>query len=417
MRINGVASDMLTKGVGFIRRQPRDWKITVGRSSLARFVYQMVLPYQSVYTISLGATATQLGIVNSTGMGIAGLMSPFVGWFIDRIGIKRIYIIGIIFLLVSYFTYGIAQGWMIIFVAMAAYWIGETVSGHSCATICGNSLANEDRATGMTICETVAAGLLGIIGPMIGAILVTTFGGVNTRGIRPLFLVAFIGTLVSLYLIHKKMSDHSWIKVDRGRPNFFRDIAYVLNQGKYMKRWLVAVSIGSLPLGMVFPFAQLYAHEMKGADQYIMGLMVTGFALTSLLMGVPVGRLADKIGRKKALYLTLPLFWSSNILLIWAPGNGWLIAAGILQGFYFICATITGAMSFEMVPAHQMGRWIGLMRFCRMVLSSLTAFLAGVIWDTVGPEFVFLTVMGLDILIRLPLLIGMPETLDLKKRK
>ncbi len=74
-------------------------------------------------------------------------------------------------------------------------------------------------------------------------------------------------------------------------------------------------------------------------------------------------------------------------------------------------------MSFEMVPAHQMGRWIGLMRFCRMVLSSLTAFLAGVIWDTVGPEFVFLTVMGLDILIRLPLLIGMPETLDLKRRK
>ena len=74
-------------------------------------------------------------------------------------------------------------------------------------------------------------------------------------------------------------------------------------------------------------------------------------------------------------------------------------------------------MSFEMVPAHQMGRWIGLMRFCRMVLSSFMAFLAGVIWDSIGPEFVFLTVMGLDILIRLPLLIGMPETLDLEKRK
>ena len=104
MRINEMASDMLIKGIGFIKRQPRNWKITVGRSSLARFVYQMVLPYQSIYTISLGATATQLGIVNSAGMGIAGLMSPFVGWFIDRIGIKRIYIVGIIFLLISYFT-------------------------------------------------------------------------------------------------------------------------------------------------------------------------------------------------------------------------------------------------------------------------------------------------------------------------
>ena len=82
MHINEIASEMLTKGVGFIRRQPRDWKITVGRSSLARFVYHMVLPYQSVYTMSLGATATQLGIVNSAGMGIAGLMSTFAGWVI-----------------------------------------------------------------------------------------------------------------------------------------------------------------------------------------------------------------------------------------------------------------------------------------------------------------------------------------------
>jgi len=417
MRIYEATSEMLIKGVGFVRKQPRDWKITVGRSSLARFVYHMVLPYQSVYTISLGATATQLGFINSVGMGIAGSMSPFVGWSIDRIGVKRIYLIGILFLLIAYFTYGIAQSWFIIVVAMAAYWIGETVSGHTCATVCGNSLANEDRATGMTICETVAAGLMGVIGPILGAMMVTRFGGVTTQGIRPLFFVAFAGTLVSLYLIHKKMSNSSWIEVNRGRPNFLRDMSYVLKQNKHLKRWLVVVSIGSLPMGMVFPFTQLYAHEMKGADQYVMGLMATGFSLTSFLMGVPMGRLADKIGRKKVLYLTMPLFWSSNILLILAPNNAFLIVAGMLQGFFFICATIQGAMSFEMVPSYQMGRWIGLMRFCRMVLGSITALLAGVIWDTVGPEFVFLTVIGLDILIRLPLLIGMPETLAMEKQR
>ena len=70
-------------------------------------------------------------------MGIAGVMSPFVGLFIDRVGIKKIYLIGIIFLLISYFTYGVAQNWVIIVAAMAAYWIGETVSGHSCAAVCG----------------------------------------------------------------------------------------------------------------------------------------------------------------------------------------------------------------------------------------------------------------------------------------
>ena len=92
----------------------------------------------------------------------------------------------------------------------------------------------------------------------------------------------------------------------------------------------------NLPLGMVFPFFQVFAHEFKGADQYILGYMVTGFALTPLVFGIPFGRLSDKIGRKKVIYLIAPLFLVSNLILIWAPGPGFLIASGILQGFYFL---------------------------------------------------------------------------------
>jgi len=73
-------------------------------------------------------------------------------------------------------------------------------------------------------------------------------------------------------------------------------------------------------------------------------------------------------------------------------------------------------MSFELVPPDQMGRWIGFMRLCRLLLGSVTAFIAGIIWDTLGPQYVFLTVMGLDVMIRLPLLIGMPETLSFGKK-
>jgi len=39
------------------------------------------------------------------------------------------------------------------------------------------------------------------------------------------------------------------------------------------------------------------------------------------------------------------------------------------------------------------------------------AYLAGVIWDTLGPQYVFLIFIGLDIVIRLPLFITLPETL------
>ena len=137
------------------------------RTSLDKLAYQMVFPYLSIYIVALGATGTQLGIVNSIGMIIAGLFGPFTGWFIDRIGPKKIYLIGIGFMAVSYLTYGLAQSWEITIIAMIAYWLGFSTSTHSCATICGNCLVNRDRATGMLICETVAAGLLGMAGPML----------------------------------------------------------------------------------------------------------------------------------------------------------------------------------------------------------------------------------------------------------
>jgi len=165
---------------------------------------------------------------------------------------------------------------------------------------------------------------------------------------------------------------------------------------------------------MILPFTQVFAHQVKGADQYTLGAMVAGFALTPLVFGIPFGRMADKIGRKKVLYFTIPLFWASSLMLIWAPSPAFLITAGILQGFFFICLVITGAIGFELVPPEHMGRWIGIMRLFRMLVTASGAYLAGIIWDNLGPQYLFLISIGLDALIRMPLLIGMPETLKLQ---
>ena len=400
----------------FLGRQQRDWKVTAARASLHRFLHQMALPYLSIYTMALGATGTQLGIVNSAGMGIAGLLGPYTGWLIDRIGTKQIYLFGIGLLAISYLTYGVAQSWPIIIIAVLVYWLGFSISMHGCTTVCGNSLASEDRATVMSCCETIAAGLLGVVGPVLGVLLVTTFGGVTVSGIRPLFFVSLVGTIGTFVLILTQLSNRRWGSRSGSRPSFFRDLSQVFEQGNKLKRWLVIASISFLPMGMVLPFTQPFAYEVKGADQYILGAMVTGFALTPLVLGVPLGRLADKIGRKKVLYLTIPLFWASNLMLIWAPSPGFLIAAGVLQGFFVIISIVTMAMTFEMVPPEQMGRWMGIVRFFRMLLAAGAAYLAGAIWDSIGPQYVFLAVIGFDLLIRIPLLIGMPETLGLPMR-
>jgi hypothetical protein len=71
-------------------------------------------------------------------------------------------------------------------------------------------------------------------------------------------------------------------------------------------------------------------------------------------------------------------------------------------------------MERELVPAAHMGRWIGIARVAKMLASATMVLVAGAIWDRVGPEFVFLAFVAIDLGIRLPLLATMPETLGIR---
>ena len=401
----------LDRGLSFLKRQERDWKVTVLRTSLDKLAYQMVFPYLSIYIVALGASGTELGFVNSIGMVIAGFFSPFTGWLIDRIGPKKIYLFGIGFMGLSYLAYALAQQWGITIVAMAAYWVGVSTSTHSCATICGNCLVNRDRATGMLICETVAAGLLGMVGPMLATWMVSLSGGVNVGGIRPLFFAGLIVTVGTFVVVLTQLSDRRWTAKGGSNPHLWKGITEVLRSGGPLKRWLIIAPSPNCRWGWSFPSPRSSPTRVKGANELILGAMVTGSALASIVLAIPLGRLADRIGRKRVLYVAIPLFWLSNLLLIWAPSPVFLIIAGALQGFYFIGVTVVAAIERELVPSEYMGRWVGVNRFFKMVLGAGMALLAGLIWDRIGPMYIFIIFVGIDALIRMPLLIGMPETL------
>ena len=62
-----------------------------------------------------------------------------------------------------------------------------------------------------------------------------------------------------------------------------------------------------------------------------MGYMVTGFALTPLVFGIPFGRLADRIGRKKVIYYSSTPFLDFKLgtdlgTRARIPHSGWYLA-------------------------------------------------------------------------------------------
>ncbi|NLT40282.1 MAG: MFS transporter [Clostridiales bacterium] len=401
----------------FWKKQMRDWKVTVVRTSLERLGYQIIYPYLSIYIIALGANKTQLGLITSVGMVLAGLIAPLTGNLIDRNGAKRLYIIGIALLAVSYVTYALSPIWQLCAVAMLIYYLGSGTSIHSCATICGNCLVNENRAKGMMVCESIAAGLLGMAGPMIAAWFLVSIMGVtgsttNADDIRPLFYITASITIISLIVVVARLSNTKWTSSSSRSFNIIKDTKAILKGNKSAQKWLVIGALGQLPMGMVIPFWQVFAQETKGANVVVLGGMVTAAALTSIVLGYPIGALADKIGRKKVLYIVIPLFWLAAILLVVSSSPLFLIIAGILQGFFHISGPLTQTIQRELVPVEVMGRWIGINRLISAIVGAIMAFASGIIYDKVGSQYVFLIFVAIDAFIRMPLLISMPETLS-----
>ena len=77
--------------------------------------------------------------------------------------------------------------------------------------------------------------------------------------------------------------------------------------------------------------------------------------LGSLIFLVPFGRLADKYGRKKIIYLTRPFNYLSILVVILAPSPEYLILAAFLGALQTVGNLMEITMEHELVPAEQRG--------------------------------------------------------------
>lgn len=426
----------ISRTFNFVLGQPKNWRVTAARASIDKLIYQMVFPYLGVYIVGLGATGTTLGLANGLGMAISALYGLLGASILRKSGTKKIYLSGLALVAFSYLILGVAGGWLMGMAGLMAWWLGSTEAGLCCNVVCGSSLENKVRATAMGSCESVAQGTMSFIGPAIGAAVIGILGGMNVGAIRPLFFIAFAGELGCLYFVKRNLEECGALAsatgvglrtsagertgagaaaaLDRKLPIIASNPFHILKGRKHLGKFIAVSCLTSLPTGMVLPFSQLFASEAKSASPYILGAMVTGSALVSLIVGLPIGRLADKVGRKKILYALAPFFLASNLLLVFSSSPVLLILSGILQGVFPVTLVISAAMSFEQVSTQEMGDWMALQRFFKMAMGAVLTIIAGLIWDHLGGKWVFLLAAGIDILVRLPLLMSIPETLEKK---
>ena len=132
-------------------------------------------------------------------------------------------------------------------------------------------------------------------------------------------------------------------------------------------------------LFIVLPVLSLYALNLEGANEFLVGLIVGVYAISQMIFQVPFGALSDKIGRKKALTTGLLIFVVGSVICALASEIYTMLFGRFLQGVGAVGAVATAMISDFVAEENRskamaiMGAFIGLSFTLSMVLGPLLA--------------------------------------------
>jgi MFS family permease len=336
---------------------------------------------------SLGATPLILGYLSSISGAINTLLSIPTGILADKVGIKRVLLLTLGVSILSTLVFGLANTWKIAAVGLILSGVSFILDRTSCPMICGSTLRSEERVTGMGICDTISF-FPQLIAPIIGASLITLFGGMNARGIKPLFWIQVVGLTISFIIVWAKFTNPRSHLIGSENEGVLSNISIVFKEGIMVKRWIFLMMLASFWRQVAF-YTPLYAAEIKGADQFIIGGMSAASTIVFVFLAIPLGYLADTKGRKNMITIGVALIILSYLLLIYANNDMVLLISGFLSGFSMTTSQAQLAIAVDLVPKKYMGSWLGLLGFFRGFVSIISPIVCGLIWDIISPESVF----------------------------
>lgn len=381
--------------------------------------------YNQLYATSLGATPIELGSLESISLVASSIISVPSGWIADKYGVKKVILIGLALTAVVSAIYGLADTWWTLIPAILLSGASMRLVMPFVDVLFINYAKPEQRSMVMSLSRTLWA-IPRIFTSMIAAVIITNFGGMNATGIRPLYFIqlvlgSFVFLAIALWLKPpSKTPMKKTVKDTEAKGGFIQDFRDVFKGEKWLKRWILIMFIRNVGLRLSLPFIPLWIVNEKGANPYMLGLMGTAGIIVAILLQIPAGKLADKIGRKRAFYLFRPFAYLGTLLLVFAPRVEYLIVVGILgyiglaggggglSGVSFI-PFIT--MNFEMVSEEKRGRWLGILGFFN-ILSFPISILGGLMWQQGMMVEVLLLPILLEVLIAIPILRTVPDTLN-----
>ena len=158
--------------------------------------------------------------------------------------------------------------------------------------------------------------------------------------------------------------------------------------------------------------------QALGLGAQTLALMEGAFALGMLLFSTPMGTLADRIGRKPLVLVSLAGFIVTNLVLATVNIPLVFILIRFVEG-----VSISGLMPASMamvgdsIPTEKQGRWIGMITTAQAAGVALGPGIGGFLYQAWGASYPFLISAGIALTASLLALFVLPETLSEQVRE
>ncbi|RLE85981.1 MAG: hypothetical protein DRJ41_00010 [Thermoprotei archaeon] len=366
--------------------------------------------FVDLYTVGVGISVSSLGSIRSLALLSSALVSSLIGYLADIVSRKTAYIIGMIIEAASAAAFALAFNWFLAALGLVLTTVSFNAIMGIEALILTESTRGRQRAFSIGIADSLYM-LASVIAPLIAALLVNRFGGLKVEGIRPLFIIQVIGLTVTLVISSFILVEPRSKRAKQGLNQMVRDSVLVFKR-PWLRRWVVIEILGRYVFASTIPYQIIYAVEVKGADEFIIGYMGFVANLATLAFSPIIGKAADKLGRVKTVVILRPLFYISTLMFLLAPSPEHLILAWFIRGVWMASRTPFQALTMELVPSEMRGRWMGVRNFLSLTLGIPAPWLGGIMYESLFPEAPFLASMLIDALLRYPLIYATPETLN-----
>lgn len=330
------------------------------------------------YLEVLGASTPIIGLFGTAENLFDALYQYPGGWIADRLGHRRAFLIFISLASAGYLVYLLSPSWPFMFLGLALVMSWQSMASPAIFAVIGDSLPRERRAMGFTV-QSILKRVPIVFAPIFGGVLIAALG--IASGVH-------IGLLITLGLAAVTFTLVLNLKVRISTPQVANVLGIWRSFHGALKRLLISDIIIRTCEGMTGVLTILYVTNVAGFSIARYGTLIAVQMVTSILVYIPAGKIADRIGRKPFVIATFVSFALFPIAIIFASNSALIVLAFVIGGLREIGEPARKAMIVDFAKENVRARSVGLYYLVRSLSITPAAAIGGLLWK-ITPEVPF----------------------------